>query len=208
MLGLMALIGVTFATFAGQSLIASRNFKPGRGPAPGRGVDGLRPGAAHQRHQQPGLGDPRPQPAPRHVRQRLGLPGDQPDGRTGAGGLRRPAIVGLYPERRQPVAPTCRRRCHHGARSSQNANGPSPTPFYNQIQFATNIPDHRPVLRARLHPMDRQNPGRLGGPVRPVHQQQHPLQWQRGADLRDPRGRRSGLTNGRPLPPVHPQPTT
>ncbi len=37
MLGLMALIGVTFATFAGQSLINSRNFAQGVGRPQRRG---------------------------------------------------------------------------------------------------------------------------------------------------------------------------
>ncbi len=67
----MALIGVTFATFAGQSLINNRNFSQSVNFPTSEQFDGLRPGAAHQRHEQPALGDPRAQPASRHVRQRL-----------------------------------------------------------------------------------------------------------------------------------------
>ena len=50
MLGLLALIGVTFATFSGQARIGARNFAQSiQQPRPDR-ADGLRPGAAHRRH--------------------------------------------------------------------------------------------------------------------------------------------------------------
>ncbi len=70
MLGLLALIGVTFATFSGQARINARQLRAVSHDAAGRRADGLRPPAVDQRHQRPPLGDPRPQPGARHVRQR------------------------------------------------------------------------------------------------------------------------------------------
>ena len=60
MLGLLALIGVTFATFAGQSRINNRNYIAVAAPATGRRADGLRPVATDQRYQRHPLGDSRP----------------------------------------------------------------------------------------------------------------------------------------------------
>ena len=148
----MALIGVTFATFAGQSLINSRNFGQGVARPQAEALMDLRPGPAHQRHQQPALGDPGPQPAPRHVRQRLGLPGLQPHRPT-----RRPR-------------PAC------FLSSVFVAGHGDPTLHFTGYQVRTSgtqprldavlqpdpVPDqhphHRPVLRARLHPLDRPVP--------------------------------------------------
>ena len=70
MLGLLALVGVTFATYAGQSRITNKEFMLSLLPAAGRRADRFRAGAVDHRHQRHPLGDPRAQHGARHVRQR------------------------------------------------------------------------------------------------------------------------------------------
>ena len=85
MLGLLALVGVTFATFSGQARI-NTELRPVAAPAPGRRADGFRPRAIDHRHRRSAVGDPRPQPAPRHVRQRR-------------------VTTATYPSTRRPASP-------------------------------------------------------------------------------------------------------
>ena len=135
MLGLMALIGVTFATFAGQSLIASRNF--------GQGVARPQPEALMDYALAQLINDTNnPTSALRGhslLRDMYGndsvfrgsSPSSNPAAETGG------VLAQVYNSANGTyVAP---QMSLAGARGSTNI-GPSPTPFYNQLQFTTNIP--------------------------------------------------------------------
>ena len=60
MLGLLALIGVTFATFSGQARINNRNYQQSLLQPQGDELLDFAPAATDQRHERRPLGDPRP----------------------------------------------------------------------------------------------------------------------------------------------------
>ena len=159
MLGLMALIGVTFAAFAGQSLKNSRNY---------------------------GQGAARPQP---EALMDFALAQLINDSNNPLSAIRGHSLLrdmygndSLYrgsnppQERRRRPARQCGifDRVYNGNYGVFNSlqftdkalhaySASSPTPFYGQYQYQTNHSDQRPVLRPRLHPLDPSIRPRHGG---------------------------------------------
>jgi hypothetical protein len=133
MLGLMALIGVTFATFAGQSLIAARNVQQGV----------ARPQAETLMDYALGqlINDTNnPLSALRGHSLLRDMYGNDSVFR-GSNPAANPASEtrGLLSTVYVPGVGTQNLKLqYHGPRAS--GIGPSPTPFYNQIQYVTNIP--------------------------------------------------------------------
>ena len=134
MLGLMALIGVTFATFAGQSLIASRNFGEGVARPQAEALmdfalaqlinDTNNPASAIRGHSL--------------LRDMYGndsvYRGANPTANNSAeyGGLLSSVFIpGVGYQAPQFTSLATR---------SSSSTSPSPTPFYNQAQYLTNIP--------------------------------------------------------------------
>ena len=178
MLGLMALIGVTFATFAGQSMIASRNFSQGVARPQAEALmdyalaqlinDTNNPLSAIRGHSL--------------LRDMYGNdsvfrganPSTNPAAETGG------ILTGVYvPAPAATSAPPV----HRLQVRSNSTNSRSPTPFYNQVQFVTNIPTSGQYYGLDFTRWILKVPGsaQSGTPPRTSPQR-------RPADLRDPRG--------------------
>ena len=122
-------------------------LRPGVGRPRGRGADGLRPGAAHQRHQQPHL---RRSAGHSLLRDMYGndsvYRGSNPTANAAVetGGAARPASTSPASAPRRSTSPATSRT------ATTNADAVlQPAPVHDQHPRS-----RRPVLRARLHPLD------------------------------------------------------